>query len=179
MSQMACKVVFIKEDFFKKNEHFVEILDPYDTKKQAKRNYAFLNVKCQNNNIFVPLRSKFNPNQGCGVIGYPVPTNNKPNAGLDFRKILIVNELSYIEFPSNPKIPNMQQKIINEKYKTIENMVIQYIKGYMKSALKKREKRDKKYRFSTLHNFHNELGIVRALEEKEITEKQIATIKED
>ncbi|MCT4565661.1 MAG: hypothetical protein N4A68_15295 [Maledivibacter sp.] len=178
MAKTTYNIVFIKKDYFNKNTHFVEMLDPYDTDKQIKRNYMFLNIKYKNNNIFVPLRSQTISNGKYGVIGYPVPTKEKPNAGLDFRKILIVNELSYIEFPQNPKIPNAQRKILEQNYKSIENMIIQYINGYIKSVLKQREKRNKKYRFSTLHNFHNELGIIETLREKQTAQKQIASAEE-
>lgn len=88
-----------------------------------------------------------------------IQSNKKPNAGLDFRKILIVNDLSYIEYQLDPKIPASQQSMINNNYDKIEAMVIHYIKGYIKSALKNREFRDKLYIFSTLHNFQKGLGI--------------------
>lgn len=174
MIQKKCNVVFIKEDYFKENSHFIELLDPFGTAKQTKRQYVFLNIQLENNNILVPLRSNLPSNKKNGNIGYPVPSAEKPNAGLDFRKILIVYDSSYIEIPEHPKIPKSQQHTIEQNYQAIENSVIQYIRGYIKSALKKRQKIDKKYRFSTLHNFHDELGINEVIAQKEISQLQIA-----
>lgn len=157
---MICNIVFIKGKFFENNLNFVEMLDPYDRKKQSERNYIYLNIKYDGNNIFVPLRSNVNTNTPYGKIGFPVPSDKRPKAGLDFRKILIINDSSYIEYQSEPKIPNSQRSIITDNYDKIETMVIKYIKGYIKSALKNREFRDKLYIFSTLHNFHKELKII-------------------
>ncbi len=174
MSEKKCTIVFIKEDFFQKNNHFREMLDSSNRGKQIKRKYIFLNIQYKNNNLFIPLRSNIPSNRKLGDIGYPVPSQEKSNAGLDFRKILIVNDSIYIDEPKIPKIPKSQQKIIEQNYKTIENKVIQYIDGYIKSVLKKRQNRDKKYKFSTLHNFHNELGIIRLLLQKKELDQQVA-----
>lgn len=156
---MICDIVFIKNKFFDDNSNFIEMLDPHNRQKQSERSYAFIKIKYNDNNIFVPLRSNINTNTPYGKIGFPIPSNKRPNAGLDFRKILIINDLSYIEYQSDPKIPASQQSIINNNYDKIEAMVIHYIKGYVKSALKNRQFRDKLYIFSTLHNFEKELGI--------------------
>ncbi|WP_234117231.1 hypothetical protein [Clostridium hydrogenum] len=156
---MICDIVFIKNNFFDDNSNFIEMLDPHNKQKQSERNYAFIKVKYKNNNIFVPLRSNVNTNTPYGKIGFPVPSSKRPYAGLDFRKILIINDLSYIEYQSEPKLPTSQQSILNNSYDNIETMVIHYIHGYVKSALKNRHFRDKLYIFSTLHNFHKELGI--------------------
>lgn len=34
-----CNFVFIKEDYFKNNSNFVEMLDPYNIRKQTSRQY--------------------------------------------------------------------------------------------------------------------------------------------
>lgn len=65
------------------------------------------------------MRSNIKTSRNFGVIGYPVPSEKKPNAGLD----------------------------------------ISYIDGYVKAANKNREHISSKFKMSTLHNFHNELGV--------------------
>lgn len=151
--------VFIKDDFFKIHSDFVEMLDPFDLKKQTTRQYLYVNIKHKGNNILVPLRRNI-PNHNPKLY-YPVPSLTRPNAGLDYRKILIVNNEEYIEIPSSQRLADSQTKIINDNYETIEKAVIKYIDGYIKSANKNREYRDYDYSFSTLHNFHKELGIVK------------------
>lgn len=150
--------VFIKEDFFNENSDFVEMLDPFDLSKQTARQYLYINVKYKGNNVLVPLRRNVGNNR---KLYYPVPSETRPNAGLDYRKILIVNNEDYIETPSSQRLADSQTKIINDNYSTIEKAVFKYIDGYIKSANKNREHRDYEYSFSTLHNFHEELGIVK------------------
>lgn len=153
-----CNFVFIKERYFKENKNFVEMLDPYDLKKQTSRQYLYISVKYGQNNILVPLRRNAGKNL---KMFYPVPSQSRPNAGLDYRKMLIVNNLEYIETPSSQRLADGQMKIISDNYETIEKAVVRYIDGYIKSANKNREHKDYEYSFSTLHNFHTELGIVK------------------
>lgn len=154
------KCVFILKEYFKKNSHLVEILDPGDLEKQSQRKYIFLGFKYNSNTLLVPLRTELPDMSKIGQVGFEVPSEEKPNAGLDYRKILIVNDSSYIENPPYWKIPTSQVKIINANYDTIKNQVKAYVDGYIKSAKKNRHLRDKKFRYSTLHNFHVELGII-------------------
>lgn len=167
MIENNCKIVFIQEDFFKDNAYFIEMLDPKNLKKQTNRGYMFLNFTYENNEIFIPLRSNLPDFSKFGKIGFRVPSKSKPNAGLDYRKMLIINDKSYILFPQNGCIPKSQITVINSNYEKIKKEVINYISGYIKSVLKNRHKKDKKFMYSTLHNFHEELGI-NTLETKEI-----------
>jgi len=159
MSEVFFSCVFIKKKYFKDNRSFIEMLDPYNKSKQSRRNYIFLEFKYKDNILLIPLRTEIPDMRQIGQVGYRVPSEEKPNAGLDYRKMLIVNEDTYIEKPEYCKIPASQVKIISLNYNTIKNQVIAYVEGYIKSAKKGRHLRDKKYRYSTLHNFHNELGI--------------------
>lgn len=161
MVNINFKCVFIKESYFQQNTHFVEMLDPNSIEDQTKRKYIFLNFKYKNNTLLVPLRTEMPDLSEIGQVGYMVPSKKKPNAGLDYRKTLIVNNSDYLEISSHPdrKIPASQVKIINGNYSAIKNGLIAYVDGYVKSAKKNRHLLDKKFRFSTLHNFHNELGI--------------------
>lgn len=178
MPEKQYKIVFLTQDYFRDNVNYEEMLDHLNTTKQSKRQYLFVEIKYKDNNILIPLRSHLPKNKHIGDIGYPIPSSEKPNAGLDFRKIIIVNDENYIENPKFPKIPKSQQHIIQQNYLTIENKAIQYIKGYIKSSLKNRHRRDKKYRFSTLHNFHQELGIISTLKIETDHAEQVAATME-
>lgn len=152
-----CSFVFIKEDYFKSNSGFVEMLDPYDIQKQTSRQYLYVHVQYKGNKVSVPLRRNLPGNNP--KLYYPVSSQSRPNAGLDYRKMLIVNDESNIEVPTEQRLATSQVKIINDNYDTIEKAVISYIDGYIKSASKNREHRDYDYSYSTLHNFQKELGI--------------------
>lgn len=136
MEETIFKCVFIREEYFKKNNHLVEILDPGDLQKQTQRQYIFLGFKYNENTLLVPLRTEMPDMSKIGQVGYMVPSEEKPNAGLDYRKILIVNDDTYIENPPYWKIPSSQVKIIDTNYDTIKNQVIAYVDGYIKSAKK-------------------------------------------
>lgn len=164
---MKFKCVFIIKEYFKNNKHFVEMLDPDNLIKQSNRKYIFLEFKYKENNLLVPLRSEMPDISKLGQVGYKVPSEYKPNAGLDYRKILIINDENYIEEPKYIKIPKSQVRIIETNYNIIEKQVIAYVDGYIKTVKKNRHLKDKKFCYSTLHNFHKELGINKA-EEKNI-----------
>lgn len=150
-------LVFIDPRFFTDHPHLIEMLDPNNIPKSASRKYLFLNITYNGNNIYIPLRTE-KPDLSIGAIGFPVPSQTRPHAGLDYRKILIINDTSYIS-TTQCHIASAQKKILNDNYNRIESEVIAYINGYIKSAVKGRHKTDSKFKWSTLHNFHDELGI--------------------
>lgn len=80
--------------------------------------YLFLSITHKNNNIFVPLRSDIGSIKNKNIC-YCVPSNKRPNAGLDYRKMLIVNDFNYIEFPTGDRITTKQKDIITNNYKSM------------------------------------------------------------
>lgn len=164
------QIVFIKEQFFIDYPNLKRILDLDDSKKRTHRKYLFLKFQYKGNNLLVPLRKNLNPLKKIGKryveIGYPVPSTLYPDAGLDFRNIMIINDNSYLEFAIQPKIPSSQHKILNNDLDIISQKVYRYVDGYIKSAIKNRVDREYKYRFSTLCNFHIELKIEELRNEK-------------
>lgn len=160
MDRQKIECVFIKESYFKEHSKYVKILDPGNTDKQSKRSYLFIKVAYDGNKLYVPLRKKLgSAERKYGKIGYNLPTESMPEAGLDYRYILIVNEEKYIERPDNLRIPRSQYKKIEMDYPRIEREVIAYVKGYVKKAKKNRIEKEPKYRESSLRNFHCELKI--------------------
>lgn len=161
MTKGEYSIVLVSEEYFKKyNSTFIEMLDPTDMGKQTRRMYIFLKILIDGNNILVPLRTNLPDLRTYGLIGYPVPSEKKPNAGFDYRKMLIINDDKYINPVTELNIPSSQKNIINENYSTIVNQSKQYVKGYMKAVKKNRHLLDKKFKFSTLHNFHEELCLI-------------------
>lgn len=154
---MHASFVFIKKEYFIRHSNFIEMLDPNDHEKQSKRQYVFLRMQYKENTILLPLRSKLPELRG--KVGFKVPSESRPDAGIDYRKMLFVNKEEDIEIPSEQRIANAQKKIIEENYLVIQNEVIQYVDGYIRCKRKGREEKDYRYKFSTLHNFHRELGI--------------------
>lgn len=158
LSTCNYELVFIKQQYFEDYPELKEILKSHK-EDESNRIYLFLNIQYKNNSIFIPLRSEINLTRPIGIIGFPIPAGKRPNAGFDYRKILIINDPSYIEFPEHDKVPISQEKLIIQSITTIQSQAIDYIKGYEKSFFKNRTSIDKKYKFSSLCNYHKELGL--------------------
>ena len=165
----SCNIVLVAKEFFEEHSHYAEMLDPNDVDKQSRRCYEFVSFKYNNNNILVPLRSNIPNMSKLGKIGYKLPSTTRPNAGLDYRKILIVNDSKHIIKPTSVNIPNSQTSVIVKDKNKIEKEVQSYIKGYIRAVEKGRATKDSKYKYSTLCNFHKELGIESDVAEAAIT----------
>lgn len=154
------EMVLIDKSYFEKyNNQYVELLDQNNNiDKQVNRLYLYIHIKYKDNDVYVPLRTALPKN--CGKIGFSVPSKDKPDAGLDHRKLLIINDSSYIIPQTELQIPYKQKIRINTKYPVICKEVIKYIDGYIKKFEKNQHNKDRRYKFSTLKNFHEELNLV-------------------
>ena len=151
---------YITEQYYIDNPTLIKILDINDSSKHNIRTHICLNVQFNGNSVLIPLRKNLGePNRKFGKIGFSVPSLSKPKAGLDYRYIMIINNVNYIRFDT-PKISNSQIKIIENNYKTIKKDAIEYIESYIRVANKGRVDRTARFRESSLINFHKELAIM-------------------
>lgn len=136
------------------------MLDPGDTAKQSRRTHICLCITIDSNYFYIPLRNNLRDDvRPYGRIGHSVPSASRPNAGLDFRYTLVINEQAYIEPQTVLKIPESQYSIIARDFDTICNEFSVYLRGYKRAARKGRLQREPLYRESSLINFHTELGL--------------------
>lgn len=156
---------FINEAYFKKNNAFTNMLDPGNSQKQSKRTYLCIGIKCDKNHFYIPLRNNLGPEiRKFGRIGHAVPSKKRPNAGLDYRYTLLINDSSYIEIPKQIKIPMSQYNLIKSDYAKIQSEFEVYLNGFIKAAKKMRNSKEPLYKVSSLVNYFSELGI----EEKKV-----------
>lgn len=154
---MIANIVFIRPNYFKHKSNYLEMLNPNNLAKQSSRFYLSIETMYNGCSFFVPLRRNIDLTIGC--IGYPVPSSTKPHAGLDYRKALVINDDKYINHLETCGISSSQMnKMFIEKH-MIERSFIKYVERYVKAARKNRENIDKLFKYSTLHNFHAELGL--------------------
>lgn len=146
-------IIEISDSYFEDFPDLTEIMEA------DSRVYLGIILKKDSNNYFIPLRSHAPKKPVYRKSIYPIPSNTRPNAGLDMRKALIVNDSKYITVISNPKIANRQMKKINSDISTIENMFDIYVRGYKRAFRKDRLERELPFRYSTLKNYHVELGL--------------------
>lgn len=150
---------YIIGDYYSDHPNLKKILDIDDSTKHNTRTHLCLNVRYNGNNILIPLRKNLGQAvRPFGKIGYPVPSQSKPNAGLDYRYIMVINETKYLRFDT-PRISSKQSSAIEDNYSIIEKEVIEYINSYIRVARKNRIDRTARFRESSLINFHKELGI--------------------
>lgn len=151
---------FIKESCYKEHPDIINVLDVGDSVKQSKRTHLCILIKLNNNQILIPLRNNLGkPLRKFGKIGFAVPSEKRPNAGLDYRYSLIINNNQYLEFHDSQKLPNSQYNIIANNYSTIKSEITVYINRYIKVAKKNRILKEPLFRTSSLINFHKELNI--------------------
>ncbi len=150
------KIKTIKDSYFEDN-NLVECLE----NKEQHRPYLYVLVRYEGNNIFIPFRSKLNENGNLdkiiNVIAYDISSSKKPYAKLDFSKMLIINDEKYIN--SDAIVDSTQYTKIKNDIEKIEKQAVNYISGYIKAVGKGRSRIDGRYRFSTLVNYHGELGL--------------------
>lgn len=150
---------YISEIYYQDYSNLIKILDINDSSKHNIRTHICLKIKYNNHNILIPLRKQLPDSvRKYGRIGHSVPSQSKPNAGLDYRYIMIIKDDKYIRY-DKPRIPNSQQNIIANEYTKIEQEALEYIKAYIRVAKKNRVQRTARFRESSLINFHKELGI--------------------
>lgn len=161
---------FIKEQYFIDNPNLKNMLDPGNISKQSKRTHLCVKIVINNNNVYIPLRNNLGaPIRKFGKIGFSVPSQKRPNAGLDYRYSLIINNNNYIESHTDQKLPNSQYTLINQNYGIITKEITEYINKYIKSVNKNRNAIEPLFKLSSLINFHDELGIKQ--KEIEISQK--------
>ena len=157
---MDVQYCYITEQYYIDNPNLIKVLDIGDSSRHNIRTHLCLSIRYLNNLILVPLRKNLGEaDRKFGKIGFAVPSQSKPNAGLDYRYIMIINDMQYIRYDS-PRISNSQIRIIDTNYNTIEKEAIKYIKSYIRVANKGRVDKTARFRESSLINFHNELHII-------------------
>lgn len=152
---------FVFNSFFEKDfEDPEEVLDKSKGQfDRESRVYVCLKLEYEDNTFLIPLRRDIGNMPEHGLFKkacYPVPSTNKLKAGLDFRKIIVVNDESLYRI-DEAKISAKQRDIIQDNFEEIKDKAISYIEGFKKAAKKNRQKREPLYKFSALNNFLDEL----------------------
>lgn len=150
---------YITEEYYADHPGLEKILDIDDATKHNIRTHVCLNVKYNDNNILIPLRKNLGvAERKFGKIGYSVPSKSKPQAGLDYRYIMVINDKKYLRY-DEPKISKKQINTIKDNYDTIEKEALEYVKSYIRTANKGRVDKTARFRESSLTNFDEELGV--------------------
>lgn len=75
---MEPKLCFIRESYFKDNQHLVKILDSVNTSKQSKRTHLCVLIEMNSNKSYIPLRNNLGDDvRKFGRIGHSVLRTNE------------------------------------------------------------------------------------------------------
>ena len=143
---------YLSDEFYKQypSVEFPEI------EHKTSRPYMVLLIKIDNNTYAIPFRTNIR-HKYC----YKFKNSNRDSqsvTGLDYTKAVIVNDANFIGNKAN--IDNKEFVELNSKYYFIISQFKKYVRGYgdyVNGKLNQYEQR--KYQFSTLKYFHNELNL--------------------
>ena len=139
--------------FYVENTHLVEVLDKvngvWDNHKS--RGYGIVVIDLNGLRFGIPLRSVIKHSDSFF-------TTAARNKGLDYRKSVLLVKDEYISV--NPfKIPTDEHTRILEKKYSITQAFSKYVKHYVKGITNADANILKSYAYSTLQNYHKELGL--------------------
>jgi len=144
------RIIFLNRNFYDEHKNYKELA------KKENRPYILL-IICYNDIDFgIPFRSNISHKYS-----YIPVINTK--SGLDFTKAVIVDE-KYIDRERKPIIRKEEFILVKKKEFLIRKKFVKYIEDY-KKAYSKIESRNFHLRnenlckFSTLQNYHKELGL--------------------
>ncbi|WP_151753895.1 type III toxin-antitoxin system TenpIN family toxin [Acinetobacter soli] len=141
----------LNDSFFSENSHLVEVLDKrngvWDGHKE--RGYGILVISINNLRFGIPLRSYMKHRFGFHTV---------ESKGLDYSKAVLLSKDEYIcNLPF--MIPNDEFVKIKDKSRFIEKKFTDYVQGYIDAIIANDSNKLKPYAFSTLKNYHKELGL--------------------
>ena len=150
----------LDNSFYSDNTHLIEALDNYDGNwdKNKVRGYGIVIILINNLSFAIPLRSIIRHKSSY----ITVKSNQKgiKGKGLDFTKALLITDKKYVSNLPFKISPSEHRKFANKEH-FITGKFEKYVAKYIFAV----EKPDKNilqslnYRFSTLCNYHSELGL--------------------
>ncbi|MEX6755007.1 type III toxin-antitoxin system TenpIN family toxin [Pseudomonas aeruginosa] len=142
----------LEDAFFNENVHLEEVLDKrhgqWDGEK--KRGYGILLIEHNNLRFGIPLRSHISHSACFKTVG---------TKGLDFSKAVLLTKDEYIS-QAPFMIPSDEYVKIKDRTHFIQNKFSKYVDKYVLSVKKSDTNAlNINYRFTTLKNYHAELGL--------------------
>ncbi len=154
----------LSNDFYDENAHLKEILDKEKdgSLKNKERGYGVFLVDIEGVKFALPLRSKMHKNHKDNFTTRIYKDEGKDvRHGLDYSKAVIITEDRFVDI-SNEFILELKSDYI--KIDNKEHHIIQAFKKYVSRYIKGIREGDTrilaKYRYSTLQNYHKELGLL-------------------
>lgn len=148
----------LDHSFYKENKHLKQTLD--GDGKSKTRGYGILVIELDNKTKWgIPLHSNLQ-NKACFQLGTVEYDGEIFKTGLNYSKALLLEKDSYVS-NINFVIPTDQKDFISRSSKAIAAEFERYVKKYIRAAKRddNRVLNNREYRFSTLKNYNEELGV--------------------
>lgn len=151
----------LTNSFYNQNIHLKYAMDNYNGKwdKEKVRGYGIVVVQVDNLNFAIPLRS--NANKKASYIIKKGKTKKDKSEGLDYSKALLIRsgKKDILDIPF--KVSSEKNKKLNGKGKFIRASFEKYVNKYVKAVEKCDQNilNSSSYMYSTLVNYHSELGL--------------------
>jgi len=150
----------LDNSFYSDNTHLSEALDNHDGNwaKGKVRGYGIVIISINNLSFAIPLRS--NIRHRSSYITVKSNQSGFEGKGLDFTKALLITNEKYVSNLPFKISPDEHKKLANKEHfitSKFEKYVAKYIVAIEKSD--RNILQSSNYRFSTLYNYHSELGL--------------------
>lgn len=140
----------LTDQFYNDNQGLEEALDGSNRGKV--RGYGIVVIDIKGLTFGIPLRSHLNHK-----FGFVSERSDEGNKGLDYTKALLIQKDEYIARAY--KIPTLEFTHLNDNKEKIQNDFIKFVERYVEAIKKGDQNVLRNYRYSTLKNYHKELGI--------------------
>ncbi len=140
----------LTEQFYTDNNDLEEALDGSENGKV--RGYGIIVIDINELKFGIPLRSNMNHR-----FGFIFERSAKGNKGLDYTKALLIKKDEYIS--RSYKIPSHNFVLLNDNKEKIQSDFSKFVERYVLACNKQDSNILNNYRYSTLKNYHEELGI--------------------
>ena len=146
------QIVILSQTFYEKNKNNTEILF-----NKNGRPYLKILIKFGEFTFAIPLRSNIDPNKINNRKSYKLYSHR--SGGLDYNKAVIVKKED-IEKSSNNIIDNKCYGFINHNIDKIYTEFKKFLKDYQKAIIKQDKNILKKYNFTSLEYYQEEIKTI-------------------
>lgn len=148
----------LDQSFYYAHSHLVEALDNIGGRwiQGKTRGYGIILININSLTFGIPLRSNIMHKSSYPTVG----KHGSSHKGLDFTKALLITNTRYISAELF-KIPSAEHNLLKNKEHYITTRFNKYVERYIKAvtATDLNILGSSDYRFTTLKNYHAELGI--------------------
>lgn len=148
----------LTEEFYNDNPNLIEALDGGWSQSAKVRGYGIVVISINSLVFGIPLRSHIRHKHSF-FTDTTQEQSTEGRKGLDFSKAILLSDSKYLD-DSSFKVPVNEFDRIQDNHQHIVEKFTKYVEKYMKAVNKSDKYVLRIYNYSTLKNYHSELGII-------------------